>query len=84
MKKYIIIATLVLSGCSLSPSKPSVDKLVYVSTPLYAPARPKLPTWGYDDISCLSQEMIQKILDRDTLRKEYIEQLEVIIKETQK
>jgi hypothetical protein len=81
-KKIILTSLLLLSGCSLFQEKKPVDKLVYVTTPLYAPARPTLPTWKGDDMECLSDEMKDKIRDRDLLRKQYAEQLETIINST--
>lgn len=72
------------SGCALLQEKPPVEKVVYVTTPLYAPDRPNLPTWTGKDMECLTPEMKQNIRDRDTLRREYAEKLEIIIKSTQK
>lgn len=84
MKKSLLLLVLLLSGCSLfsQEQKKPVEKLVYVTTPLYAPARPVLPTWNGDDMECLSEEMKDKIRDRDLLRKQYAEQLETIINST--
>lgn len=85
MKNIIVCLVLVgLIGCSAFKEKPPVEKVVYVTTPLQLPSRPTLPTWTASDMQCLSTEMKQKILDRDRLRKEYTDELEVIIKSTQK
>jgi hypothetical protein len=83
--KYLIITTLILlSGCAIFQEKPAVEKVVYVSTPLTLPPRPVLPTFSYDDIGCLSDEIATKVADRDLMRKQYTEQLETIIRSTQK
>jgi hypothetical protein len=82
MKYILLIATLLVTGCVAVPPTPPVEKLVYVSTPLSLPERPTLPTWGYEDIECLSPEMIQKLVDRDIARVNYIEKLETIIRST--
>lgn len=80
--KKIILLSLFLTGCSLFQKSDNLEKIVYVTTPLYVPERPVLPTWTGDDMSCLSEEMKDKIRDRDQMRKFYAEQLEVIINST--
>ena len=70
------------SGCSLLTKEVPVEKVVYVTTPLSQPARPSLPTWTGKDMECLAPDIKQKIRERDTLRREYAERLEVIIKST--
>ncbi len=84
MKYLLAVVLVLLSGCALLEEKPQIEKVVYVTTPLQLPARPILPTFSYDDISCVNEDVIQKIADRDLMRKQYIEQLETIIKSTQK
>lgn len=79
----MINLVLAISGCASFDTPPPVDRIIYKTTPIYAPNRPELPTWSYDDMKCLSPEMIQKISKRDKLRLQYIEQLEVVIKSTQ-
>lgn len=75
-----ISLALIGSGCAVN--QPPAEKIVYIKTALPLPSRPTLPTWNGNDMSCLSPEMIQKIKDRDRLRKEYAEDLEAIIKST--
>ncbi|MGZ8924328.1 MAG: hypothetical protein ACXW2E_00460 [Nitrososphaeraceae archaeon] len=71
-------------GCSLfNKEQPTVDKIVYVTTPLPIIPRPSLPTWSGNDMACLDENVKQNIRDRDRLRREYAEQLEAIIKSTQ-
>lgn len=84
--KYLLLICLTLTGCSLIESKPvaPVEKLVYVTVPLTAPARPILPTWKGSDMSCLTEEMKDKVRTRDLLRKQYAEQLEAAINSTHK
>lgn len=86
MNKLILLAGLsVLAiGCTkdIPPPQP-VERLVYVTVPLQAPNKPKLPTWKAKDMSCLSSEMKEKILERDRLRDEFTEELITIIKSTQ-
>lgn len=89
IQKLTIISLVVLgsTGCALftkSPDPTPVEKVVYVTNPLYAPSRPELPTWTGKDMECLAPDVKQKIRDRDTLRREYAEKLEVIIRSTQK
>lgn len=95
MKKKVLLITslLILSGCSListpepivpvEPQILTVEKLIYITNPLQLPVRPTMPVWTSVDMDCLTNEMKLKILTRDKLRKDYIEQLETIIKSTQ-
>ena len=78
--KYLILPLILLTGCATQ--LPPVEKVVYVKTPLTAPPRPTLPTFTYADIQCVSPDVIQKIADRDLMRKQYSEQLEAIISST--
>lgn len=83
MKKTLtILSILLLSGCSFLSPPPPVDRVVYKTTPLTLPVRPILPTWKGADLKCLPDELKKKILDRDVLRKQYIEELEAIINST--
>lgn len=78
----IVLSTFILSGCAIFEKTPPVEKVIYKTAPLYAPARPVLPTWTGSDMECLSEDVKEKIRERDTLRKNYAEQLEVIINST--
>jgi PBP1b-binding outer membrane lipoprotein LpoB len=82
----VLIGTLLLSGCAIFEPKPptTVEKLIYVTVPLTLPERPTLPTFGAKDITCISPEIKQKLLDRDRLRSEYAKELETIILSTTK
>ena len=80
--KKIILLPIILTGCSLFQKQDALEKIVYVTAPLYAPERPVLPTWTGDDMECLSEEVKDKIRDRDQMRKFYAEQLEAIINST--
>lgn len=85
MKKLIIISLLAIGvvSCASTPPTP-VERVIYKTTPFQLPSAPTLPTWKASDMSCLSVEMKQKILNRDKARKGYIEELQTIIKSTQK
>lgn len=84
MKASIIVILLAAIGTmSCATTQPPVEKVIYTTTPLELPGRPTLPTWSASDVSCLSPELKQKMVDRERLRKEYINQLETIIKSTQ-
>lgn len=80
----VVVLAILIAGCTATPpvKEKLVDKLVYVTNPLTAPARPTLPTWTAKDMSCLSEPMKQKIRDRDRLRREYAEDLEALINST--
>lgn len=80
----ILFLTTIIAGCSLISKQDDKVRAVYITTPLYLPDRPELPTWSGEDMECLSEEMKDKIRERDLSRKHYAEQLETIIKSTQK
>ena len=71
-------------GCSIQPTPEVryIDRITYKTVPLERPERPVLPTWKGSDMSCLSDEMKQKIRDRDRIRRQYAEDLEAIIDST--
>lgn len=56
---------------------------VYKIKPLTPPERPKLPHLSQDDVSCLTDAAYRKLVERDRLRREYTEELEVLIRTTQ-
>lgn len=77
--KFLILF-LLLVGCATKP----VERTVYVATPLELPARPELPKMNSDSLVCVSDETKWALLKRDVLIKNYITELETIIKSTQK
>jgi len=85
MKIYsIVIAVFLLSGCSYFHTEPPTptERIIYKTVPLVLPNRPILPTFGAKDVVCISKEIKEKIIERDRLRKQYSEQLEIIIMST--
>lgn len=74
----IIVLLFILTSCATQP----VDRVIYKTTPLSLPTAPLLPTWKSVDMQCLPIDIKQKMLERDRLRREYIEQLQIIIKST--
>lgn len=108
--KYLIIALLLITGCTTKPSEPlppltegipvyrsndplkncsgSVDmgnqgRVIYVSTPLPLPPKPTIPKIKGKDLKCLSPTIQWELKNRDTILKDYISELETIIKSTQ-
>ncbi|MBL4797629.1 MAG: hypothetical protein JKY50_09455 [Oleispira sp.] len=65
-----------LVGCAQQPVQ-------YVTKSLWKPERPVLPALTEADVQCLSKEAFFKLVNRDRLRREYAEELEVIIESTQ-
>jgi hypothetical protein len=78
MKIIICCVLLGLIGCSTTVPTP-VETIIYKTTPLTLPSKPKLPVWTSSDMQCLSIDIQQKMLERDRLRKEYTEKLEAVI-----
>lgn len=77
----IFIVTLLLTGCA---TKQTEQRVVYVSTPLSLPDKPELPRMSSDSLSCVSDDVKWALLKRDVIIKNYISELETIIKSTQK
>lgn len=72
---------LFLNGCTITTGKP-IEKTVYVTAPLPLPNKPELPRMSSDALQCISDESKWALLKRDVLLKDYISQLETIIKST--
>jgi hypothetical protein len=85
MKIYQAVLIILLislgNGCS-SPQIKTVDKIIYITTPLPLPIRPVLPIIPFDALSCLSSDTSAKLMNRDIARRQYAEELETIIKST--
>jgi hypothetical protein len=64
-----------LIGCAEQPVQ-------YASSPSRLPIRPLLPALTENDVQCLSNEAYKKLVNRDLFRKQYAEELEVIIEST--
>lgn len=76
MKYLMVILFLCLTGCA-APA-------VYTNTlSMKPPPRPELPLITAEQLSCLSDEAYKALVERDRLRLEYAEKLEVIIKPLQ-
>lgn len=69
----ILITT--FSGC---------ETVRYQSTPLPLPPRPILPAIKAAELQCLSNQTYSDIAQRDLLRRQYEQQLELVIKSTHK
>jgi len=74
-----IILTITASGCAAFRPAPEVR---YVTRPLPLPAKPVLPRIKEWELSCLSDVTYHNLADRDRLRREYGEELAVIIQAT--
>lgn len=81
-KVSLLVGIFVVSGCATQPLPP-VEKVVYKTTPIYAPSRPTLPPLGAHDLGCVSKSALKTLIERDTLRREYAEKLEAVIISTQ-
>lgn len=75
-----LVLFLLLVGCATKP----VERTVYVTTPLELPVKPELPKMNSDSLACVSDEIKWALLKRDVLIKNYISELETIIKSTHK
>jgi hypothetical protein len=75
-----IIILLFITACSTQAPK---EKIIYITTPLTLPEKPELPKMSSDALQCISDESKWSLLKRDVLLKNYISDLETIIKSTQ-
>lgn len=80
MKKLsLTVAAIILittgSGCATT-------QVEYYQRPLPLPPRPVLPALTAQDLSCISDADYKKLVTRNRLRKQYTEELELIIKST--
>lgn len=67
----LVIAIVLLPGC--------VERVKYVTMPLYHEPRPVLPRVSAKELECLSKETYQKLFDRQRLIMDYTVILETII-----
>jgi hypothetical protein len=81
-KFTFIIGVSLLLGCS-TPKKEE-PRVVYISVPLTLPEKPELPKIASDSLYCASDDVKWALLKRDVAIKNYISELETIIKSTQK
>ena len=59
-------------------------RVVYVAVPLQLPPKPEIPKIKGKDMKCLTPTTQWELKNRDTIMKDYISELETIIKSTQK
>lgn len=59
-----------------------LGRVVYVSVPLPLPPKPEIPKIKGKDMKCLTPTVQWELKNRDTIMKEYISELETIIKST--
>ena len=70
-----------ISGCAQQPTK---VQYVYIPIPLEHDPRPEFPKLKSSDLSCLTDQTKNTLIKRDTIMKNYIDQLETIIDTTKK
>lgn len=66
----LLLAAL-LAGCAGPEAR-------YVSVPLDCPARPELPTVSAEELDCLPDDAHARLVWRETLRRQYAEELEAL------
>lgn len=71
-----------LRACNGSVDLGSRGRVVYVPVPLPLPPKPDVPKIKGKDLKCLSPTTQWELKNRDTILKEYISELEMIIKST--
>lgn len=81
-KLSVVFCIASLLGCSTQPKEQ--PRVVYVTTPLTLPQKPELVKIQSDSLSCVSDDVKWALLKRDVAIKNYISELETIIRSTQK
>lgn len=71
-KKGYFVLFLLVSGCA--------ERVVYVTTPLELPTKPELVKIKSDSLACVDDNTKWALLKRDVEIKNYISQLEEIIR----
>lgn len=82
MRKIILMTIFlgIISGCTTPPK--TIERTVYLPVPINLPTKPEIPKVPGKELSCLSEETKQKLLNRDKIIKGYIENLEITINST--
>ena len=84
--RVLLCLFLFLGACTREVVKPTPVEIqtrtVYVQTPLPLPIKPEWPIIKGRDMRCLSPTTQWELKNRDTMMKEYISQLETIIRAT--
>lgn len=75
----IVCATLI--GCASNPQ--IIERKIYVTVPLELPKKPELVKVPADSLECIDDSVRWDLLKRDVAIKNYISELETIIKSTQ-
>jgi len=77
----IAAASIALTSCASAPPAARVQYIpMVVRLPL--PPRPVLPQIEASHIECLNDGTVRRILERDNMRRDYADQLELIIRST--
>jgi len=63
-----------ISGCQWLP-----ERVEFVCPPIPETVRPVLPRISADELQCLGDDTYRKLMNRETIRREYAEDLEAII-----
>nr|QMP83769.1 MAG: hypothetical protein [Caudoviricetes sp.] len=82
----LIVICGLLVGCTIgSPSSPQiVERKIYVTVPLELPKKPELVKIPADGLECVDDSVKWALLKRDVEIKNYISELEGIIRSTHK
>jgi hypothetical protein len=68
---FVLLLAALLAGCA-------APEMRYVSVPLDCPERPELPTVSAEELDCLTPEAHARLVWRETLRRQYAEELEAL------
>lgn len=78
----LLLSFLLLAGCSVNVDKVTPPRVVYLPTPLTLPVKPTLPKLSSSELECLNDDTKKLLLQRDIIMKNYVNELEVVIKST--
>lgn len=75
---------MITSACTVNPPPKPIVRNIYIPIPISLPEKPEIPKIPGKDLSCLNEEVREKLLSRDRVIKGYISDLETTIVATQK
>ncbi len=82
MQSLIVLASITVTSCSWGQRPEPVIHYMPVVVKLPLPPPPVLPAIEASHISCLTDDAVRAILKRDKLRRDYADQLEIVINST--
>lgn len=82
IKRLLLIAAITLTALGNTGCTTTEVRYVPVQQPLPLPPRPILPAVTAQEMECINKDAIARLIERQRLRRQYAEELELIIRST--